>query len=61
MFAFFKSSKEPMVEQICSLEVAEGITGKKVERSVAFVAPVFFKESNDEKKMKKHVVTDVEK
>ena len=61
MFVFAKSSKEPMVEEICSLEVVKCMIEKKVEVNAAYVVPLFDKVFDDDEKMKKDVFVENEK
>ena len=58
LFGFAKSSKEPMVEQLCSLEVVESMIEKNVEGPDVHVAPVYDEEifDDDEMMMKNNVV-----
>ena len=59
MFAFAKSSKEPMLEQLCSLEVIKSVIEKKVEGHEVLVGPVFDEESfDDNENMKKAVCAE---
>ena len=58
VFDFFKSSKELMVEVICSFEVVKGMADEKIEGCDVFVAPVFSEEFEDDKKKIKNVVAE---
>ena len=59
---FGKSPKEPMVEQLCSLEVVESVIEEKVEGNDVLVGPVFDEKSfDDDEKMKKGVCAEKEK
>ena len=62
LFGFAKSSKEPMVEQLCSLEILESLIEGKVEGYDVLVASVYDEENfDDEAKMKKYVCVKKEK
>ena len=62
MFAFSKSSKEPMVEQLCSLEIVESMIEEKIEGHDVLVGSVFNEENfYDDAKMKNGVCVEKEK
>ena len=62
VFSFAKSSKEPMVEQLCSLEIVESVLEEKVAGRNVLVSPVYDEEVFDEDEMvKKNVVLEKEK
>ena len=56
MLVFSKSSKKPMIKQICSFEVFEGVSDEKLEGSDVLIAPVIV-EGDDDKKMIEGVET----
>ena len=59
MLGFAKSSKEPMVEPLCSLEFVESMIEVKVEGRDVLVAPIYDKEVfYDDEMMKKSVVVE---
>ena len=61
VFGFAKSSKEPMVEQLCTLKVVENMLKEKGEGHDVLIAPVFDGENFDDKVMKKNVCVEKEK
>ena len=58
VFAFAKSSKEPMVVQLCFVE---SMIKKEVEASDILVASLIDEVLDDDEKMTKDVVSEVEK